>query len=94
MWDYVGIFRSGRTLLTAIEEIKKLKSQFPRNYKCLSRDEYEFKNMLTVAMLTAYCALKRKESRGAHYRFDYPNANEECFHSFITREEGVPDFVK
>ena len=53
-----------------------------------------FKNMLTVSLLIAYCGLLRKESRGAHYRTDYPNMKEEAVHSFITREEGVPDFVK
>lgn len=94
MWNDVGIFRSEKTLSDAIEQIRKLKLQFPRSYKCLSREEYEFKNMLTVSMLIAYCALERKESRGAHYRIDFPNIHDEAVHSFITREEGVPDFVK
>lgn len=94
MWNDVGIFRSEKTLSDAIEQIRKLKIQFPRSYKCLSREEYEFKNMLTVSMLIAYCALERKESRGAHYRIDFPNIQDEAVHSFITREEGVPDFVK
>ena len=94
MWNDVGIFRSEKTLSDAIEQIRKLKLQFPRSYKCLSREEYEFKNMLTVSMLIAYCALERKESRGAHYRIDFPNIQDEAVHSFITREEGVPDFVK
>ena len=86
--------RSEKTILAAIEELRKLRTEFPRAYKCLNREEYELKNMLNVAMLIAYCALLRKESRGAHYRLDYPNTNEECVHSFITKEEGVPDFVK
>ncbi len=93
MWNNAGIFRSGKTLTLAIEEIKKLKSEFPRNYKCLSREEYEFKSMLTVSMLIAYCALQRKESRGAHFRSDYPDISEIAVHSSITKEEGVPDFV-
>ena len=94
MWNNVGIFRNEKTLSEAIEQIRMLKSEFPRIFKCLSREEYEFKNMLTVSLLIAYCALLRKESRGAHYRTDYPNMKEEAVHSFITREEGVPDFVK
>lgn len=94
MWDNVGILRSEKTILAAMEELRKLRTEFPRAYKCLNREEYELKNMLNVAMLIAYCALLRKESRGAHYRLDYPNTNEECVHSFITKEEGVPDFVK
>ena len=94
MWDNVGILRSEKTLLNALEELNKLKEEFLRPYKCLSKEEYELKNMLTVAGLIAFCALQRKESRGAHYRLDYPNLNEECIHSHITKEEGVPDFVK
>ncbi len=94
MWDNVGILRSEKTLLNALEELNKLKEEFLRPYKCLSKEEYELKNMLTVAGLIAFCALQRKESRGAHYRLDYPNLNEECIHSHITKVEGVPDFVK
>ena len=94
MWDYVGIFRDEKSILTAISKINKLKSEFPRNYKCLSRDEYEFKNMLLVSLLIANSALMRKESRGAHCRTDYPDTKEECIHRCITKKEGVPDFVK
>lgn len=94
MWNYAGIFRDEKSLLTAVSKINKLKSEFPRNYKCLSRDEYEFKNMLLVSLLIANSALMRKESRGAHCRTDYPDTKEECIHSCMTKKEGVPDFVK
>ena len=94
MWNNVGIFRNEKTLADAIEQIKELKSKFLRDYKCQSKEEYEFKNMLTVSLLVSYCALLRKESRGAHFRTDYPQTNEKAIHSLITREEGVPDFVK
>ena len=36
----------------------------------------------------------RKESRGAHYRTDFPQTNDECVHSIITKEDKVPDYVK
>ncbi len=83
MWNYAGILRDEHSLTNAVNEIFKLKSNFNRTDKCLSREEYEFKNMLTVANLIAVCALKRKESRGAHYRTDYPNTDEKCVHSII-----------
>ena len=94
MWDYVGIFRSEKLLKTGIEKLNDLKSKFPRKNKCLSKAEYEFKNVLTVAMLIAESAYNRKESRGAHYRLDYPETNEECMHSHLTKEEGELSFVK
>ena len=94
MWDYVGIFRSEKSLRSGIEKLNELKMKFPRKNKCLSKEEYELKNMLTVALLIATSAYNRKESRGAHYRLDYPNTNEECVHSRLTKEEGELNFVK
>ena len=93
MWDYVGILRSGKSLTTAIEKLKHLKSKFQRTNKCLNKAEYEFKNMLTVAQLIAISAYNRKESRGAHYRLDFLNTNDECIHSCLTKKEGELSFV-
>ena len=81
MWNYVGILRDEKSLTQALEKIGAI--DFPRGSKCLNRDEYEFRNMLTVAKLIAYSALQRKESRGAHFRTDYPQTNEVCEHSII-----------
>lgn len=94
MWNYVGIFRDENSLATALKKLNDLKSKFPRTSKCISREEYEFRDMLIVANLIANSALTRKESRGAHYRTDYTQTNEECVHSIITKENKVPDYVK
>lgn len=94
MWNNVGILRDEAKLLKAAEKISELKNKFARISKCLNLDEYELKNMLTAADLIVHSALLRKESRGAHYRTDYPQTNEECIHSIITKKEGVPTFVK
>lgn len=87
MWDYVGILRDEKSLLEAVEQISRLSSDFPRKAKCLNREEYEFRNMLTVARLIADSALSRRESRGAHYRSDYPDTMQECIHSYITKDD-------
>jgi len=94
MWDYVGILRSENLLTEGMEKINILKDKFQRQYKCLNREEYEFRNMLTVAELIASSALLRKESRGAHCRIDYPETLDDCKHSIVTKEEGVLNFVK
>jgi aspartate oxidase len=51
-------------------DIKTLKDAFKRERKCLNKEEYEYRNMLTVAELITDAALKRKESIGAHCRKD------------------------
>lgn len=94
MWNYVGILRDEKSLITGLEKIDELASQFQRTSKCLSKAEYEFRNMLTVAKLVATCALRRKESRGAHYRLDYLNTDEHSTHSCLTKKEGDLCFVK
>ena len=70
MWDKVGILRSEDKLLEAKSRIKELKDNFTRNRKCLNLDEYEYRNMLTVAGLIIEASLNRKESIGAHARVD------------------------
>lgn len=94
MWNYCGILRDEKSLMTALEKLDELKSKFPRTRKCQTKAEYEFKNMLTVARMIVVSALGRKESRGAHYRLDYLKTSEKCTHSHITKKEGEPEFVK
>ena len=94
MWNYAGIKRDDKSLLKGLDEIYKLKSEFHRDRKCLNIQEYEYRNMLTVAQLIMKSALKRKESRGAHYRTDFPNMSDNAEHSTIYKGKGEPSFVK
>ena len=94
MWENVGIYRSEQSLLKALESIESLKAQFGRVDKCLSTEEYELRNMLTTAGLIVQSALRRKESRGAHYRVDYLDKNTVCEHSMLIKKEGEVNFVK
>lgn len=94
MWDYVGILRTEESLLKALDKIYDLKKRFRRSVKCLNKQEYELRNMICVAQLIVKSALERKESRGAHYRLDYPKQFTEGNHNCIIKGEGEPGFVK
>ncbi|MBR6126657.1 L-aspartate oxidase [bacterium] len=87
MWNNVGIIRSEQKLLEAQKEIEILKSEFKRRRKCLNQGEYEYRNMLIVSSLIVESALSRKESRGAHYREDYPDTLPTALHSNIVRDD-------
>ena len=87
MWDYVGIIRSEDSLRTAINLINGLKEEFKRDRKCVSKEEYEYRNMLTTASLVAESALLRHESRGAHSRSDYKNTEDIGKHSIMIKDE-------
>src|SRR5574344_275649 len=92
MWKNVGILREEKSLLTAQNEINELKKGFENNI-FLSKGEYEFKNMLTVANLIIDSAIKRKESRGAHCRTDYAFTKDIAEHNCLQKSEKGLAFV-
>ncbi|NUU59520.1 L-aspartate oxidase [Paenibacillus agri] len=89
MVRYAGLRRNEEMLSKGLEELKR---QVPIFGASLSkREEYEFANMLTCCLLITESALARQESRGAHYREDYPQRNDEEWrkHLLQTRELGI-----
>lgn len=94
MWNNVGIYRNEKSLNDAINGLNKLEKEFPKQDKYLSKEEYEFKNMLISARSIVKSAIRRKESRGAHYRTDYLETNEVCEHSILSRRKGELSFAK
>lgn len=84
MQDLVGIARTGNELKDAVEKIKSLQQQAEgvscdgnRGYNPGWHTAMELKHMLTVAEAIAKAAVQRKESRGGHYREDFPEKNAE-----------------
>ncbi len=65
MWTHVGLIRTESGLMDALGDLHELETARA------ARTQRE-KNMLMVAQLIAIAALAREESRGAHFRVDYP----------------------
>lgn len=77
MDSYAGIIRVETDLRKAIEWFKNYKTMMKQTDQFhLSKEQKEICNMLTVGSLIVKSALKRKESRGGHFRIDYPNQND------------------
>jgi L-aspartate oxidase len=87
MWNKVGIVRSRQSLTEAIQQLQAFAQELPPQ---TSRRNREARNIHTAALLIARSALARLESRGAHYRTDYPQHDDSRFkkHS-IVGEKGV-----
>ena len=87
MWNRVGVVRSGESLRKAIAELEDLHASLPDH---LDRRPCEARNLHTVALLIARSALARLESRGAHYRTDFPEHDDKHFkkHS-VTRDHVI-----
>jgi succinate dehydrogenase / fumarate reductase flavoprotein subunit len=99
MMEKVGIFRSEKPLTEAIETLKELKEKAKGTKIGLTSLQtnqdlwqiWELNNLITVSMVIAQGALARKESRGAHFREDYPErSNEFNYHTLVS----MPEFAK
>jgi succinate dehydrogenase / fumarate reductase flavoprotein subunit len=92
------VFRTEQTLKQAVEDIAELKQRYKnvsvqdkgKRYNTDLLEAIELGNLLDLAEVLAVSALARKESRGGHYREDYPNRDDVNFmrHTMAYREVG------
>lgn len=77
MTSYAGIVRTEAGLGDLLQLIMKRKKIIEEYYwkHCLTRDFIELRNIVLNAELIVRAALARRESRGGHYREDFPNKN-------------------
>ncbi|UOQ92341.1 FAD-binding protein [Halobacillus shinanisalinarum] len=79
MWYSGNVVRSEQQLMEALEEIKGLEAAFP--FAKLIEQQHSRKlaikarNFIKLSQVLLQAMLERKESRGAHYREDYPSEN-------------------
>jgi L-aspartate oxidase len=71
-WRHAGIVRNASELKRGLELLDEIADNVPQS------------NLLTVARLIHECALARPESRGAHFREDFPQPADTAFHSYAS----------
>jgi len=103
MMDHVSVFRTDAGIKEGIEKIRKLQERF-KNISVEDRgaklnqdllDAWELGNMLMLSEVLAKAALQRTESRGAHYREDFPERDDDQWlkHTFTHMgDDGRPVF--
>ncbi|MFE9658866.1 MULTISPECIES: succinate dehydrogenase flavoprotein subunit [unclassified Streptomyces] len=92
----VMVFRTEQTIKTAVDKIAELRARYKnvsvqdkgKRFNTDLLEAIELGNLLDLAEVMAISALARKESRGGHYREDYPNRDDVNFmrHTMAYRE--------
>jgi succinate dehydrogenase / fumarate reductase flavoprotein subunit len=84
MQDLVGIVRTDQEMRQALDRIRELKSKSEqvsvegnREYNAGWHTALDLRNLLTVSEIVTLAAIERKESRGAHFRDDFPGKDEQ-----------------
>jgi succinate dehydrogenase / fumarate reductase flavoprotein subunit len=100
MNDKVGLMRDNSSLQAALEQVRLLKVRYARiglknssriyNYELTSY--LEVGSLLNLAEAVTLASLARSESRGAHYRSDFPARNDAQWscHTILSQINGVP----
>ncbi len=97
MMDYIGVFREEEGIKQAIDKLKELQERYQqialddkgRRFNTDVLEAWELGALLDIAEVTAVAALDRTESRGGHYREDYPQRDDENWlrHSLAWRRD-------
>jgi succinate dehydrogenase / fumarate reductase flavoprotein subunit len=100
MSDRVGIFRNENDLSEAMEEIPMARDDYKKAFisgDCLRYSQelvniIEFQSMLDLAEVITLGALNRQETRGSHYRTDFPRRNDKDWlkHTLVTLKDNKP----
>ena len=94
---HVGIKRDKKELQKVLDKVNKLKLELPKmgvtdkekKYNTNLIEFLEFTNMLELSEMILLSAISRQESRGAHFRLDYPNEDDNFARHTIMDKQGV-----
>ena len=96
MWEKVAIVRDEETLNKGLKDLEDMKKELD-NLDVSDKKQYntelvtalEVINMVEICTLVIKSAILRKESRGAHYRSDYPETNNEWKKSIVFNKNKI-----
>ena len=96
MWEKVAIVRDEKTLNEALKELLDMKDDL-ENLDVSDRTQYntdlvtalEVINMVEICILSVKSAILRRESRGAHFRSDFPESDDEWKRSIVMNKEKI-----
>lgn len=90
MWEKVSIIRNEKDLNQALKELLEMKNDLSKmdigsktQYNMELVNGLEVINMIEIAILTVKAAILRRESRGAHFREDFPESNDSWKKSIV-----------
>jgi succinate dehydrogenase / fumarate reductase flavoprotein subunit len=80
-YNNVGLFREEKKLKSALDKINQIDNDIKfmgiddksKHYNTNLKEFLEFKNIVDISKIIILSAIQRKESRGAHYRVDFPD---------------------
>jgi L-aspartate oxidase len=90
MWRHAGLLRDRDGLRSAAAELAEMGERLP---SAVERPAIELKNLHTVASLIVQAALGREESRGAHFRNDFPRRDDLHYRKHSVIREGSLSWV-
>jgi fumarate reductase (CoM/CoB) subunit A len=96
MWEKVAIVREEKTLNQALGELLEMQKDLV-NLDVSDKSQYntdlvtalEVINMVEICILTVKSAIIRRESRGAHFRSDFPETKDEWKKSIIMNKKEI-----
>lgn len=96
MWEKVAIVREEKTLNEALKELQEMQKDLvnldvkdTKQYNTDLVTALEVINMVEICILTVKSAILRRESRGAHFRSDFPETNDEWKKSIVMNKEKI-----
>jgi fumarate reductase (CoM/CoB) subunit A len=100
MWNNVAIIRREESLKSALNDIHVIRDKMARmklpevhGYNQHLLDALELENMVLIAELVTKSAIIREESRGAHYRVDFPKTRDEWKKSIVLNKSRNEEYL-